>query len=1099
MPYQGRLPYTYKSPFNTTLDQGTQTVPSLAFLGDTNNGLFSPATDNVAITTNGSEKLRVTDVGNVGIGITNPDKKFIVYGSGGNFVSEFYNTNDAVNNNGVYIRTLNANSATYPLSVNSGTNGSNQLFLIRGDGNIGIGTTNPTSKLHVYNGDLELSGGYNLTWGGTFSGGNPTIWGNASNKTIRFAPDGNTTGLVALLGASSSYILGNIGIGTTNPQKKVHIYSSSPIRFEDQNRQWDTNIKDGKLVIGDNTASADRLAIDTSGNVGIGFTSPTTRLDVDGRIRGERYVGINSLTLNSYQTVNPASNVFLYSQGDDRDSWIYLDSADTGSNWGIYHRQINSTVSGLPGNSIGFIGGGSNILQSYISLQTGDAYVRGNVGIGISTPSYSLHVRTSSSAAVAVLESTQSGGDNVQLRFKGTNGEKWAIGNNVTTGGTGTNFDIFDLTAVTGRFRINASGNIGIGTADPQDTLHVYGSNSDIVISNSSTGSAGLLIRYLNGTQHGTNLLYNPGSAITYLDNTYPVVAGTVYGDMYFRQNVGGTMTNRIVIKGATGRIGIGTDTPSLKFHVYDSNTVARFESSSSYVDLQLSNSVSSVGFIQYNGGDLRFFANSGSTPSITIKGGSPGNVGIGTTNPSAPLHIQGNTYITGALTAESYGYARIFNYDAPASPDGTGYVWIRASMGGFNGGGDVVKFSLGRAIWENNSNPYGGPLLDVTGAYSREWHGGQEFFTATYGAHGSVPGSGWVLNAGPRDQAGGGAWFYLRVWAGVRYIFRYPMSSGYISPTWEQTTDPGFVPLLRYGVNILGNNTAHLNVGFDIIAGGVVGIGTTSPVKSLDVRGEATFGAGITTSDLAWGKDTNQLVYTFSGVASGVNPADGCLALVTPNTNPSATRIGSLVFGNKVSGPATTANPGLKAAIECGTNTNVTNAADTGAILNFLTKPDNANFRSQMTLNSNGVLTKPYQPAFLAFRNTALSHPSGWQLISNDILTESYDVGPVYSTSTNGRFVAPVTGKYMFYAGGYSSSSTSGERYAFGVKINNSGSPDFIAGGNYSLLDSPLAAYQVVLHLNANDYVELYFFSAVATTLGTGSHPIYWGGYLLG
>jgi hypothetical protein len=59
MPYQGRLPYTYKSPYNYTLDQGTQTVPSLAFLGDTNNGLFSPATDNVAITTNGSEKLRV--------------------------------------------------------------------------------------------------------------------------------------------------------------------------------------------------------------------------------------------------------------------------------------------------------------------------------------------------------------------------------------------------------------------------------------------------------------------------------------------------------------------------------------------------------------------------------------------------------------------------------------------------------------------------------------------------------------------------------------------------------------------------------------------------------------------------------------------------------------------------------------------------------------------------------------------------------------------------------------------------------------------------------------------------------------------------------
>ncbi len=101
-------------------------------------------------------------------------------------------------------------------------------------------------------------------------------------------------------------------------------------------------------------------------------------------------------------------------------------------------------------------------------------------------------------------------------------------------------------------------------------------------------------------------------------------------------------MTNRIVIKGATGRVGIGTDAPSLAFHTYSSNTVARFESSSTYVDIQLSNSASSVGFIQYNNSDLRFFAGTGSTPTMTISGGNPGNVGIGTTTPGAKLHVSG-------------------------------------------------------------------------------------------------------------------------------------------------------------------------------------------------------------------------------------------------------------------------------------------------------------------------------------------------------------------------------------------------------------------------------------------------------------------------
>ena len=297
----------------------------------------------------------------------------------------------------------------------------------------------------------------------------------------------------------------------------------------------------------------------------------------------------------------------------------------------------------------------------------------------------------------------------------------------------------------------------------------------------------------------------------------------------------------------------------------------------------------------------------------------------------------------------------------------------------------------------------------------------------------------------------------------------------------------------ITYNASVSGVST------FTSINAITAGINTINPVKTLDVRGEATFGSGVTISDLSWGKDTNQLVYTFSGTATGVNPADGAIALVNPNANPSATRIGTIVYGNKVSGTSINTNPGLKGGIECTTNTNVANAADTGANLNFYTKPDNVNYRSQMTLNSNGVLTKPYQPAFLAYRNSTLSVSVTWQLISNGILTESYDIGSVYSTSTNGRFVAPVAGRYMFYAGGWSVGNTNGERYAFGVKVNNSGSPDFITGGNYSITDSPLASYQVILNIAANDYVELFYFSAINTSIGGSTHWLYWGGYLLG
>ena len=103
---------------------------------------------------------------------------------------------------------------------------------------------------------------------------------------------------------------------------------------------------------------------------------------VTGTVTANRFSGRNTLVLNNYTTVNPASNVFLYSQPNDRDAWIFLDSADTGSNWGIYHRQIDSAVGDIPANSLGFVGGGASALQAYISLANGDAYFRGNLVIG---------------------------------------------------------------------------------------------------------------------------------------------------------------------------------------------------------------------------------------------------------------------------------------------------------------------------------------------------------------------------------------------------------------------------------------------------------------------------------------------------------------------------------------------------------------------------------------------------------------------------------------------------------------------------------------------------------------------------------------------
>jgi hypothetical protein len=245
------------------------------------------------------------------------------------------------------------------------------------DGNIGIGAANPGEKLEV-RGNLRIGGS------------------DTSNYISFYGTNGDGAGLF-----NHAYIGERIYGGSEISElvffkgNDVTSFGNPPpgpdrIRFISNVHVFNTYTSALSGTFNEVTAfsaSTERLRIDQDGNVGIGTGTPSQKLDVAGHVVAERYRGKNSLVLNNYTTVNPASNVFLYSQPNDRDSWLYLDSADTGSNWGIYHRQIDSAVGGLPGNSFGFIGGGNNSLQAYINVANGDGYFKGSVYIGGSTNS----------------------------------------------------------------------------------------------------------------------------------------------------------------------------------------------------------------------------------------------------------------------------------------------------------------------------------------------------------------------------------------------------------------------------------------------------------------------------------------------------------------------------------------------------------------------------------------------------------------------------------------------------------------------------------------------------------------------------------------
>ena len=165
---------------------------------------------------------------------------------------------------------------------------------------------------------------------------------------------------------------------------------------------------------------------------------------------------------------------------------------------------------------------------------------------------------------------------------------------------------------------------------------------------------------------------------------------------------------------------------------------------------------------------------------------------------------------------------------------------------------------------------------------------------------------------------------------------------------------------------------------------------------------------------------------------------------------------------------------------------------------LAFHTSPYNTTHREAMRINTNGYVTKPYHPAFCATRNGA----SHIQLASNpnlDIVFTSVDFDNSGSyNNSNGRFTAPVAGKYYFGVQFYCGFSVTSVRVMHAAWRKNgsvSHEADLFGGignfGNASMNHyHPTTNAHVMLELAKNDYVT--FNTGTNSFIGSGNTYLY-------
>ena len=455
----------------TVFTAGTVSAPAITTTGDTNTGIFFPAADTIAFTEGGVESMRITSAGNVGINTTDPD-----YGSYGATERILGITGVATNRGRLSLQ----NTSTGTTGVSGTIAFFNSSTLLASLDIIADGATN--SGRYVFNTNNAGSFGERMR---ITSVGNVGIGG---------IPLSDSRFLISNGGAVGMEFSPNLAIVNENRLLSYNRGTSAyaPMNYDASTHQF-------------LTGGSERMRIDSSGNVGIGTSSPTTysaKLAVVGS--GTVTSAVIGTSAGLYSTAQSAGGSFTQYYKDFTPTYV--------AGVGCYNPSAGSAVSAI------WFGDYQNSTGSWTERMRLDS--SGNLGLGVAPSAWGSNYKAlqmpGGSAIVGRTDANVSYfGNNV---YFGTFNSERYIASDVATmyiqsSGTHRWYNAASGTAgnvitFTNTMTLDASGNLGVGVTGPGVKLDVAGAIRSIV-------SGGTPIVYLsNGTtQHS---IQNTSGAFTF-------------------------------------------------------------------------------------------------------------------------------------------------------------------------------------------------------------------------------------------------------------------------------------------------------------------------------------------------------------------------------------------------------------------------------------------------------------------------------------------------------------------------------------------------------------------------------------------------------